>query len=401
MNDADHHKVVALAVSALPPPSRSFWEPLHGDIEATCMLPDQVAIALLNGEDGPWRQYFPADAYKHSFEKHGASARAQFFDVRFYVEHVLGAFERGDIAEACRFVGVFSHCLSDFAEPAHYCEKEITLLAPPPPERMNCNSHRMIEDIRSTITEHSYRAQPLGHTADTVIMRLEGRLRLVYERAMASAIPMLQAIYRDDLAAAAGAVDQVIAGAVEVMGDFLHTAWGIHRDSWTDEERLALASCRLDALEPAAYDVEFNYGFRPIRDAITLDQLGAATALQLDLDGPRTVEGLCVVPHALPIKGAEYCASMDFDLPPDEFSRLTATIGLLAGFQPQAICRFVVEGDGQALFEGSPMRAEDTAARIEVDISGIQRLRLIVHTDGSTDKLAFPIWAWPTIEGDA
>ena len=64
MNKANHHKIIALSVPALPAPSRSFWEPLTADIAATCMLPDEVAIPLLNGERGPWRGYFPPDIPK-------------------------------------------------------------------------------------------------------------------------------------------------------------------------------------------------------------------------------------------------------------------------------------------------------------------------------------------------
>ena len=139
-----------------------------------------------------------------------------------------------------------------------------------------------------------------------------------------------------------------LADTIEVMGEILHTLWCMHTNGWTDTERLEMRACRLDELEPAAYDVEFNYGFRPLRSAVTIDQLGHAAALQLkvqvnDVVETQTVEGLCVVPHALPISGTQYLASMDFDLP-------------------------------------------------------------VVFTDGSTDKLAFPIWAWPTLHqarGDA
>jgi hypothetical protein len=105
-----------------------------------------------------------------------------------------------------------------------------------------------------------------------------------------------------------------------------------------------------------------------------------------------------VVPHALPIKSTQYWATLDFDLPRKAFNRFTAVAGLLADVQPQATCCFAVEGDGHVLFESPPLREADPATRINVDVRDTRRLRLIVRTDGSTDKLAFPIWAWPTIE---
>jgi hypothetical protein len=366
------------------------------------MLPDQMAIALLNGEDGPWRRFFPPQAPDHSFEKQGASARAHFFDHGFYIERVLRLLRDGDEPEACRFLGVFSHYLGDFAEPAHYYEREVTLLVPPPPERMNCNSHRMIEDVPSGISEHSYHPRPLGRTAGTIVLRLEGRLRQLYERAMATPVPMLKALYADDMAAATRLSNRVVADTVEIMGDVLHSLWCVYRGGWTPEERENLSRCRLDILEPAAYDVEFNYGCRPIRKAITIDQIGTAVPLRLNLveDDATTiqnVEGICVVPHALPIEGTRYRAILDFDLPPEAFERFTAAAGLLAHFRPQATCRFIVKGDEQVIHESLPISPTDPAESIDVDISGVSHLRLSVYTDGSTDRLAFPIWAWPTV----
>jgi hypothetical protein len=403
MNNTDHHKVVELAIYALPASSRAFWQPLASRITATCMLPDQIAIPLLNGEDGPWRHYFPPEAPKHSFEKIGASARSHFFDMRHPLANVLELMGAGDLEEACRFLGVFSHHLGDFSEPAHFYESDITLLVPPPPDRLNCNPHRMIEDTVSGITRIDYSPRVLGESLDSIVMRLEGRFREVYETAIAAIVPILQALYRRDGKEAGERLDVVIGQTAAIMADVLHTLWCLHTDGWTEQERRDLAVCRLDHLEPAAYDVEFNYGCRPLRGAITLDQIGRAMPFQLRLDpaAPAVVtpvEGLCVIPHALPIRGTRYEAVLEFDLPPGSFDRFTCQAGLLAGIVPQARCRFVVEGDGHRLFE-SPERVEaDPALSLRIDISNRRRLRLVVLTDGSTDKLAMPIWGWPTLE---
>ncbi len=403
MNNIDHHKVVELAVPALPERSRAFWAPRLREITATCMYPDHYAIPLLDGEGGPWRHYFPKDACKHSFEKIGASARSHFFDVRFYVESIFGLIGKGDIAEACRFLGVLSHCIGDFAEPAHYYEHEITLLLPPPPDMINCNSHRILEDVPSKVSSIGYVPGVLGDSAETVIMRLEGRLREVYERTLGVIIPMLSACYRRDIESAGTCVDSVVASAAEVMADLLHTFWCVQARSWTGKELEDLAVCRLDRLEPASYDVEFNYGCRPMRDAITIDQVGHAMPLQLRFrrDGAdviEPVEGICVIPHALPLKGTEYLAAIDFDLPPGVFRSFSCAAGMLAGFEPQAVCRFCVYGDGKKLHESKEMREKDDALKMEVYISGVRRLRLAVFTDRSTDKLAMPVWAWPKVK---
>jgi hypothetical protein len=402
MNHADHHKVVELAIPTLPASSRAFWQPLTAAITATCMLPDARAIALLNGEDGPWRHYFPPEVPKHSFEKVGASARAHFFDLRHPLEQVLALMQRGDLQEACHFLGVFSHHLGDFAEPAHFYEADITLLLPPPPDRRNCNPHRMLEDTVSSLTQIAHTPRVLGDTLDSIILRLEGRCREVYESSVATILPMLAALYRRDSLAAGVLVNPVIAQTAAIMADLLQTLWCLHTGQWSADERRELATCRLDRMEPAAYDVEFNYGFRPLREAITIDQRGFALPLQLRLDpaAPAVispVEGLCVIPHALPIRGTRYEAVLEFDLPPESFTRFTCTLGVLAGYTPQAPCRFLIEVDGVPRFQSAPLTEPAPALAIDLDIASGRRLRLVVLTDGSTDKLAMPIWAWPTL----
>ena len=198
MNGSDHRKIVELAIPALPTPTRAFWQPLSPAITETCMQPDAVAIALLNGEDGPWRHYFP----------------------------------------------------------------------------------------------------------ETV----------------------------------------------------------------------------------------------PMRGAVTPDAVGHAIPLRLRLDGRvQNVGGLCVVPHALPIKDTQYLAAVESDLPPGSFNRFECAAGLLAGVTPQPACRFAVEADGQTLVESADVREQDNALHLDADVSACRRLRLVVHTDGSTDKLAFTVWGTPTV----
>ena len=39
MNRTDHHKLIELALPALPERSRAFWAPLQTHLAATCMFP--------------------------------------------------------------------------------------------------------------------------------------------------------------------------------------------------------------------------------------------------------------------------------------------------------------------------------------------------------------------------
>ncbi len=402
MNTTDHHKIVRMAIEALPEPSRKFWNLFRDRIIGACMLPDDMAVQLLNGEDGPWRRYFPPAIPKHSFEKSGAAARAHFFDIRFYTDRIIELLMRNEIDEACGFTGVFAHHIGDFCEPAHYYEREITLLLPPPADMLNCNSHRMIEDTPSTVTAIDYAPRILGDNSSTITMGIESRLREAYELSLASIIPILEALYRRDKGTAGKTVNRVIVCASEIISDFLYTVYCLHKGGLTHAERQQLAACPLETLEPAAYDVEFIYGCRPIRTAFTPDRTGYAMPLQLRIrNGSRTeiqtVRGLAVIPHALPIHGTDYLASVDYDLPDNTFTRFTCNAGLMVGYTPQAICVFTVEGDGKTVFRSDEMEEFAPSLEIDADITGISKLRLIVSTDRSTDKLAVAIWGNPLL----
>jgi len=402
MNGPEHHAIVRLALQCLPDWAAEVWRPLEPALDETCMLPDEVAIPLLRGDGGPWRRHFPPRPPKFNFQQAGRRPRDFFPPVQFYLSRTVAALRRGDADKAARLAGVFSHYIGDFSQPAHHYELEIGTLLPPPPTMRNPEYHRMIEDIPATLTAIRHRPRPLGTSVGECRFRIEGRLAELYERSVAAVIPMLRAIYRRRNDLASKVLDPVVGASAKLFADFCCSAVAVARGRFSAADLRRLAVCDLRRVDPLAYDVEYNFGHRVLADAITAQQYGRAQPLRLvrrsgRREGSEVVKGICTIPHALPMKGVEMGAWVEYGLPRGTFARFEAEAGLLAGRQPQAVCRFEVRADGETLFATGPMTPTDLARPVRVDIAGRRRLRLAVRTDGSTDKLAMPIWARPCL----
>ena len=220
MNGPEHKAIVQLAYDCLPdqpPRIKAYLE----ETISTCMLPDQLAIALLTGEsDESWRHYFPPKLPQFNFQKEQGDFRAVLPDSRFYASNILALLKRGDLREAARCLGVYSHYLGDFSQPAHHYELHIGRLLPPPPHMRNCEYHRMIEDIPSSVETLQHHPQLLGETLDEMLFRMEGRFAELYDLSVASVVPMVNAIYRRRFEAATSALNKVVEATAKLFADF-------------------------------------------------------------------------------------------------------------------------------------------------------------------------------------
>ncbi|HUU58667.1 MAG TPA: NPCBM/NEW2 domain-containing protein [Phycisphaerae bacterium] len=402
MNGPGHNKVVSLAFQCLPRRKAAIWEPLQAHAAETCMLPDQHAIDLLEGRGGPWRRYYPQAKPINNFLVPGRDLRRLLPPTRFYARRVIANLRKGDLPEAGRFAGVFSHYLADFAQPAHYYELDVPRLLPAPRNMANCNLHRMIEDIESTVERISYRARLLGASLAEFVFRFEGRLAKLHEMAVAAIVPMLTQIYRRRNDRAAKVFDGIVAETARVFADFCYSACALAAGDLPNRVTAPLASCDLREIAPHAFDVEYNHGYRPLVDAITVGNYERAQPLRLLVRrrgraAAEVVTGICVIPHALPVGGATAPAMLEYRLPAGTFRRFEASVGLLAAVERQAKCRFEVVADGRCVYRSGFLTAKDAARPVRVDVGGVRRLRLLARSDGSTDKLAYAIWAAPRL----
>jgi len=402
VNGPSHNRLVTLALQSLSSceggPCRHFADGMY----ETCMLPDAQAIPLLRGEGGSWRKYLPPVVPPFNFQIPGRRARAFFPPLKFFIRNVAGSLRRGDAAEAGRFAGVFSHFLGDFSEPAHYYELDIGRLLPPPAHMTNCNFHVMIESIESTVRSLQHRPGLLGTSLAEVEFVLESRLAALHGRSVAAVVPMARAIYARKNRNASKVFNGVMRESAEVLADFCHAAHCVARGKFPPAQVAGLRVFDLRRAEPEVCDVEFNFGQRPLVDSITRKTCGRAEPLRLYRRRGRRkvaeeVAGICVIPHALPVAGVTFSATLMYRLPEGTYATLETTVGLLAGESRQAACRFEVTADNRRLYRSRQFKPGEVAERLVLDLNGCRELGLAVYTDGSTDKLAYPIWGEPRL----
>lgn len=400
MNEPSHHKLVELALQCQPRAAvpAEFGAAVH----ATCLWPDEHAIALLTGQGGPWRRYFPRRNPRFNFEIRARSFRPFLPKLGFFIRSVVACLRRGEIEEAGRFAGVFSHYLGDFAEPAHYYELDIGRLLPPPEDMVNCNYHFMIEAIESGRMRLAHTPRLLGESAGEFQFRLEGRFMALHARGVAAVLPMVKAIYERRNDRASRVFDGVMTDAAAILADFIHTARAVAAREFEPAAAATLSTCDLRAIGPHTFDVEFNFGHAPLLDAVTIENFGRARPFRLRRPrgrrtGAEVVPGICAVPHALPLEGASLSSELHYRLPRGVFDCLSALVGLQADHARQAACRFEVLVDGRLAHTTDWRTPASEAVPVRVGVAGARDLRLRVVTDGSTDKLAFPIWGEPQL----
>lgn len=395
-----HKNVVKLAFESFPAWQAQVWKPYEKHVEETCMFPDIYAVDMLEGRTGPWRKYFPPDAkFTHSFLFTSAheSFREHLPPIRFYINKVIAHIKQRKMAEAAQFAGVFSHYIADFSQPAHHYESDIQKLLPTPKRMANCNLHPMIENIESRIKHIAYRARLLGTSEDEFEFYLEQKLAQLYKKAIASIVPMVVFTYQQKNTEVQKVFDKVMAEVVRTFADFCYTSHAVASGDFQKKEISRLNRCDLREIMPYSYDTEYNYGHKPLVDVITTRIHKHARPFRLLIRrGNRKiaeiVRGICTIPHALPMPGKTLSAMIEYRLPAETFNWFEAVLGLCADMEKQAKCSFEVMADGKPLYKSRLLTPKNTAQSVDININGCKRLKLIVRTDGSTDKLAYPIW---------
>jgi hypothetical protein len=398
MNGTDHPLLVKLAFEAAGKKFHHLAANL-ASAQSTCMYPDTYAVPLFENQSGPWRKYFTPGKHKSNPNIQQLPLRKCLPPFRFYVSNIIKLLKNKDYQEAAKFTGVFSHLLGDFSQPAHWYETAAFALMPPPPKLCNCTIHFLIEGLSSNLKAINYEPKLLGTTQSELIFNLENRFAELNKKSIAAIVPMLQALYRGNEAGARKIYNPVMKTAAEILVDF---CFSVHAIAFKTKEFLDQnkTECDLRKALPYAYDVEKLFGSLPLIDTVTPPfAKGSSSAFKLRTGKKSITEikGICAVPYAMPSEKRPLWSWLEYHLPSGTFSSFQSKIGMCADLKPQASARFEVESDGKTLFKSPMLSAKDPAMDINIDISGIKKLKLLVYTDGSTDKLAYPIWGNPLL----
>lgn len=385
MNQHDHHLLLKLALDNIQGFLKKNYRDLYEMAVACCMYPDEYAVSLLENKKGDWRKYFPKSVNKRFAGK-------ALPDIDFYVKNIIHSLKQDDLRNAFCFIGVFSHYIGDFAQPAHWYETERYELLPPP-DGIIRNSHVLIESLNSSLIEFDYVPHIVAAGPEEMIFKLESRFERLKKLTVSKIVPILESLYAGNEKSAKRHYDRVMSNAVELLADFCLTVIKLGRGEVSENDLQECSECRLSKIIASRYDVEGVYGSRPFSGPFILDGTNEKICLQLRRDKGQTIDdGICAIPHALPASGRPMWSWIEYDLPVRVYSGFEVFAGLCEHVSPQAECRFEISGDNQILFQSDMITVGVPAVKISVDVRQIHSLRLTVYTDGSTDKLAFPVW---------
>ena len=81
-----------------------------------------------------------------------------------------------------------------------------------------------------------------------------------------------------------------------------------------------------------------------------------------------------------------------------QFKRFTSKVGVDAATDGRGSVVFEVYGDGKKLWTSPTMSGLDAAKEIDVDVTGVNRLRLVLTDAGDGNKFDVADWAEPTLK---
>ena len=401
MNSIDHPLLIGLALNTLSGEKRKIWKPLIPGVRGTCMFPDQHAAALYAGNDGEWRKYFIPGKHRPVSKSAQQPLNKYLPPFSFYIKKMITLIRAGNFEEAAAYLGVFSHLLGDFAQPAHWYESEIFALLPPPPELANCNLHSKIEAVSSSLKKISHSPELLASSGKELEFKLKGRFAQLRMISVAAIVPMVENIYAGKIEKTRECYNSIMEEAARILADFIYSVHCIAAKEFPGHELENCRTCSLLEVAPDSYAVEGLYGMKPFSGCFTPSTEVRPLALLIkDKSGIckiRKVDGICAVPYALPDADRPFWSWMEFRLPRNIYRRFQVSIGLCSEIEPQAKCHFEVSGDGRNIYSSKVMTPSSEALHLDLNINDVFRLKLLVYTDGSTDKLAYPVWMTPML----
>ncbi|MFH0963479.1 MAG: NPCBM/NEW2 domain-containing protein [Planctomycetota bacterium] len=314
--------------------------------------------------------------------------------VRFYEHYfnrIVEALREGDVGVAARYIGSFSHYVADMCSVGHgrlcveggqvFNDMYDTLLFPPPAESAYAFlSFHWLHESEELWEPGEFPAQEpqlLGRDIHEALFHITGAHTGIRDGIFSRYYPAVLALYRGDLSEVNRLRDSAYAPGIKLLADFIHTAICVAKGRF-DGSSPAVETYCLSDFPPLDYQRDFvNHMYRgqALRNCSVerVDPLGwkkAPLALVRVLEGGiREVElekGFGVGPNtwfAYYVGGA--------------FQTLRLYAGNHARLGKESALRYIVEGDGGALFDSGEMRGIGPAREARLSIGNVRMLKFI------------------------
>jgi hypothetical protein len=338
-----------------------------------------------------------------------------------YFDLAVRSLQTGDYATAAKAAGIVSHIFCD-RQPGDHIEPAlwVGLILPPPDD-----IRPKLSDCDSLTTQHvqiprvPYKPQLLGATAPEAMFRFYHRHLDMMKRSIPQITKMLQAVYRGEPEEAQRILSHNRLQGIEVISDFIYTAFCVAFDRFDGDELAAAATLDLTRIYPMVNQMDYLYLYGPYTDGVIDFFAGNKyTKLPPELlvvsDGQTKTKVVRPVLAVLPDSGAQWpekIARLVYELPVDSsgrsvYKRFTCLAGLspklsvhaTSGLKGKVAAK--VLGDGRTLFEKSPVNGGEAAFEIDAPVEGVRQLELLVtglHRNTDDFWLGHFIWGCPTV----
>lgn len=411
MNKRSHQIIATKALEMLPQDAHDFWRQYHDLLELTSNYPDIYAAPDQLSQEVLAQDSDYLDCIM--VPKHGQDEKALVhsviypIDVRrefgpvlsYYVINILENLQNGNIKKAVKLAGCLSHVIGDTAQPAHILDDALIMDLVPPPKDQFFAFHPTVEKITGSFNSN-YKARLLGTDVSEIIWRFQEKLQVMVKKCMGSAVPLLQAIYKENETEAATAAGLPLRLATELFTDFLLTAFRLHDKSIPQNETAFLNKLSLMDLEPTEQLCDDLFNKQVVKNIHPI--YPKMNTVPLILGGEKR-RGIAMLAYSMsPIYPENRKASATYLLPSGLYESFQSTIGLSELCENQTGAIYTVKLDEKTAYESPVINPNTAPLKISVPLAQAQTITLEARDcrSGQTPtRFFYPVWAEPRLEG--
>lgn len=337
----------------------------------------------------------------------------------FYLDMMVRSLTASDHHTAAKAGGIVSHLLCDY-HPGDHVDAAIWqgLLVPPPPDAEGVSDCWPIITQKVDIPRVLYKPQLLGKTPVEAMFVFYQRYLAVVKAAVGQIHRMLLEAYAGRRDQAQQILSQSRLTGIEIISDFIHTAFCIANSRFEPVELAPLDTLDLTRVFPSVNEMDYTCFFGPYNDAVIeffndgrLDPQKLPPVLLVKKPGQLQgmMEDVRPVLSVLADSGIQYPdrrARLAYELPESTYRRFRCLAGMApaASFKPErglnGNVAVKVLGDGKVLFQKDSVFGDEAAFELDLDITGVKTLELwVTNLYTKTDQfwLGQFVWGRPTL----
>jgi NPCBM/NEW2 domain-containing protein len=407
--DSKAHKYIAKkAVEWLPPKAKKFWSQELELLELSSKYLDIFAAPKFVTKEKAaiepdWYELVHVTSSDREYLLHTSLDPSRIRNtypllIEPYLARIISAMEQSDLKKATKLAGCFSHFIGDTGQPAHVVSDEtIFELFPLLDKERFMIYHSAVESILGEALL-DYSPVLFGTTLPEINWRIIENFEQLRKISRAQEIPILIAIYNNDLPAAQEPANKTVQACVEFFSDLLYTLYCYHMREFQTEDLEQLAQLDLTSLVPVGKYCDMMYGFNPLidrhpdfshKDGLTYP------AVPFELGTGRTIGGIALFANMAPGYEEVRESYVEYSMPAGIYSSFEAIVGLNHLCQNDAEAIFEVWLDDSCVYTSKILNDKMQGEKISIPLKEATKISLRVRDARPapcSTKFFYPIW---------